>query len=57
MKTKKRNKKNRSASLSKKLQRKLAMAQGFYDGRFKEKTIPDKKKEAKRRWARKKTDD
>lgn len=34
------------------LQRKLAMQQGFYDGRFKEKTVKDKKKEAKRRWAR-----
>ncbi|HRH65365.1 MAG TPA: hypothetical protein PLU53_03635 [Bacteroidia bacterium] len=34
------------------LQRKLAIQQGFYDGRFKEKTIRDKKKEARKRWAR-----
>ena len=40
--------------VAKKLQRKIALQQGFYDGRFKEKLIPDKKKEAKKRWARKK---
>ena len=36
------------------LQRKLALQEGFYDGRFKEKVVKDKKKEAKKRWARKK---
>ena len=33
---------------------KLAMQQGFYDGRFKEKTVKDKKKENSRKLARKK---
>lgn len=39
---------------AKRLQRKLAMQQGYYDGRFKEKVIKDKKKEESRRRARKK---
>ncbi|MFN8166020.1 MAG: hypothetical protein U0X76_07590 [Bacteroidia bacterium] len=43
-----------SLNIAKRLQRKIAIAEGFYDGRFKEKTIKDKKKEAKRTWARKK---
>jgi hypothetical protein len=47
-------KKQKSSSLNfaRNLQRKLAMAQGFYDGRFKEKRIKDKKKEENRRKAR-----
>ncbi|MBK6446703.1 MAG: hypothetical protein IPG90_16000 [Bacteroidetes bacterium] len=47
-------KKNKQSSntIAKRLQRKLAIQQGFYDGRFKEKTVKDKKKESRRRWAR-----
>jgi len=47
-------KKQTSLDVAKKLQRKLALQQGFYDGRFKEKTIKDKKKEHKKRLAREK---
>lgn len=46
--------KNKASEIAKKLQRKIAIQQGYYDGRFREKTIKDKKKEAKKRWARKK---
>ncbi len=49
-----RNKKQKAIDVAKKLQRKIALQQGYYDGRYREKTIPDKKKEAKRKWARKK---
>ncbi len=49
-----RKKKQKAIDVAKKLQRKIALQQGYYDGRFKEKTIPDKKKEAKKKWARKK---
>ena len=45
-----------SLDVAKNLQRKLALQAGFYDGRFKEKTVKDKKKEHRRKWARKKTD-
>jgi hypothetical protein len=34
------------------LQRKLAIAQGFFDGRFKPKVVMDKKKEESRKKAR-----
>ena len=51
---KKQKKKLTSLGVAKKLQRKLALQQGFYDGRFKEKTVKDKKKENSRRLARKK---
>ncbi len=51
---KKKKKKSSSYDVAKILQRKLALQQGFYDGRFKEKTIKDKKKELKKRLARKK---
>ena len=51
---KKKKKRPTSLGVAKKLQRKLAMQQGFYDGRFKEKTVKDKKKEHSRRLARKK---
>jgi len=47
-------KKNTSFHAAKRLQRKLAMQSGFYDGRFKEKVVKDKKKEQKKKWARKK---
>lgn len=47
-------KRNRAAEVAKKLQRKIAIQEGFYDGRFKEKVVPDKKKEAKKKWARQK---
>jgi hypothetical protein len=47
--------KNSSFHAAKRLQRKLAMQAGFYDGRFKEKVVKDKKKEQKRNWARKKS--
>lgn len=35
------------------LKRKEQVAAGVYDGRYKVKVIPDKKKKAKRNWARK----
>jgi hypothetical protein len=44
----------RAIDVARNLQRKIAMQQGYYDGRFKEKVVPDKKKEAKKKWARKK---
>ena len=47
-------KKQTSFNAAKRLQRKLAMQAGFYDGRFKEKVVKDKKKEQKKRWARRK---
>ena len=50
-------KKDSSFNAAKRLQRKLAMQAGFYDGRFKEKVVKDKKKEQKKKWARKKTND
>ena len=49
-------KKSSSFNAAKTLQRKLALQQGFYDGRFQEKKIKDKKKEGKRLLARKKVD-
>jgi hypothetical protein len=36
------------------IQRKLALIQGFYDGRFKPRVVKDKKKEASRKKARSK---
>ena len=39
------------------LQRKLAKAQGFYDGRFKPKVVKDRKKEESRRKARGKVEE
>jgi hypothetical protein len=57
MKSKKKKKKNQIGFLTaKKLQRKLAMQHGFYDGRFKEKVVKDKKKDFKKKLARKKID-
>jgi hypothetical protein len=50
-------KKNKAAEIAKRLQRKIAIQQGYYDGRFREKTIRDKKKEARKRWARRKGED
>jgi hypothetical protein len=47
-------KKPKSLTVAQNLQRKLAMSAGFYDGRFREKKVKDKKKEAKKRWARSK---
>ncbi|MCX6275007.1 MAG: hypothetical protein NTV09_07355 [Bacteroidetes bacterium] len=49
-------KKNSSFNAAKRLQRKLALQAGFYDGRFKEKVVKDKKKEYKRKLGRKKID-
>jgi len=49
-------KKNSSFNAAKRLQRKLAMQAGFYDGRFKEKVVKDKKKEYSRKLGRKKVD-
>jgi len=51
---KKKKKKETSFQVAKKLQRKLAMQEGFYDGRFKEKVVKDKKKEFNKRLSRKK---
>jgi hypothetical protein len=53
---KKKQKRESSFHVARKLQRKLAMQQGFYDGRFKEKTVKDKKKEHSKKLARKKVD-
>jgi hypothetical protein len=50
----KKKKKTSSFHAALNLQRKLALQQGFYDGRFKEKRISDKKKEENKRKARKK---
>ena len=50
-------KKDSSFHVAKRLQRKLAMQAGYYDGRFKEKVVKDKKKEQKKKWARKKVRD
>lgn len=47
-------KKISSLNLAKKLQRKLAMQEGYYDGRFRNKVIKDKKKEANRKASRNK---
>jgi hypothetical protein len=52
----KRKKKQSSFETAKKLQRKLAKEQGFYDGRFRSRAVKDKKKEKKKRLARKKVD-
>jgi hypothetical protein len=46
--------KRKSVNVAQALQRKLAKQQGFYDGRFKEKTVRDKKKEWKKKLSRKK---
>jgi len=53
---KKKKKQQTSFDVAKNLQRKLAIQQGFYDGRFKEKIVKDKKKEYKKKLARKKVD-
>jgi hypothetical protein len=52
----KKKKKAPSSLIARRLQRKLAIQQGFYDGRFKEKTIKDKRKEESRKSARRKVD-
>jgi hypothetical protein len=51
---KQKKKKNSLFNAAKNLQRRLALQQGFYDGRFAEKTIKDRKKEESRRKARRK---
>jgi len=50
----KKKQKKKSVTAAQALQRKLAKQQGFYDGRFKEKTVRDKKKEWKKKLSRKK---
>jgi len=50
-------KKNSAFQTARRLQRKLALQAGYYDGRFKEKVVKDKKKEQKKKWARKKSRD
>jgi hypothetical protein len=52
----KKKKKQTALETAKRLQRKLAIQQGFYDGRFKEKIVKDKKKEFSKKMARKKID-
>jgi hypothetical protein len=39
------------------LQRKLALQQGYYDGRYRPRVVKDKKKEADRRKARRKVNE
>ena len=50
----KKKQKKKSVTVAQALQRTLAKQQGFYDGRFKEKTVRDKKKEWKKMLSRKK---
>ena len=50
----KKKQKKKSVSVAQALQRKLAKQQGFYDGRFKEKTVRDKKKEWTKKLSRRK---
>jgi hypothetical protein len=50
----KKKKRESAQQAARRLQRKLALQQGYYDGRFRERTVKDKKKEAKKRWARRK---
>ena len=50
----KKKKKKKSVTAAQALQRRLAKQQGFYDGRFKEKMVRDKKKEWKKKLSRKK---
>jgi hypothetical protein len=50
----KKKKKNSSATAARSLQRRIAKLQGFYDGRFRSRTVLNKKKEASRKLARKK---
>lgn len=47
-------KKPASLNVAKRLQRKLAIQQGFYDGRFMEKSVPDRKKAESRKKSRQK---
>jgi hypothetical protein len=49
-------KKQTAFETAKRLQRKIAIQQGFYDGRFQEKVVKDKKKEYKKKMARGKVD-
>lgn len=52
----KKKKKKQSVVIALKLQRKLALQQGFYDGRFKEKVIGNKKKDSEKKLSRRKVD-
>jgi hypothetical protein len=54
--TAKKKKKQTAFETAKKLQRKLAMQQGYYDGRFRTKFVKDKKKEEEKKLARKKVE-
>ena len=49
---KKKRKKPDPVKLARALQRKLALQQGFYDGRFRPRVVKDRKKEESRRKAR-----
>lgn len=44
-------------NLEKKIERQNQIEQGFFDGRFKSKFIPNKKKKQNKEWARKKVDE
>jgi hypothetical protein len=46
-------KKKSKRTVEESINRELAVEQGFYDGRYKPKVIPDKKKEDKKRKCRK----
>jgi hypothetical protein len=52
----KKNNKKSSFNYVQTLQRKLAKQSGFFDGRFKEKVVPNKKKKEEKRLSRKKVD-
>ena len=53
----KKKKRESAQQAARRLQRKLALQQGFYDGRFRERVVADKKKESRKRWARRKDGD
>lgn len=53
----KKKKRESAQQAARRLQRKLALQQGFYDGRFRERAVADKKKESRKRWARRKDGD
>jgi len=45
--------KKRSQILEKRIQRQQALEQGAYDGRYRKRIIPNKKKKLQKEWARK----
>ena len=50
------NKKKKEQNIDAKINREQAKEQGFYDGRFRSKVVPDKKKKKSKEQAREKVD-